>query len=180
MAVAVGLPIKFLIFVAASHQTRLDTRSKAIKVPTIILDCIFSMLFSEYRACGPISIPTPPIVALKEFFPWRHWDKRPSIASIVIFNIFAMNISGTHIMPMIIYVAGAVSLGSWLILFKVSTLNVTICIMRLHFTNFFSLSSVAYFFFSPGAKVSTCTGCALFCPCEERCGLDKWFECESW
>ena len=38
-----------------------------LKVATIILGCIFSMLFSGFRACGPISIPTPPIVALTEF-----------------------------------------------------------------------------------------------------------------
>ena len=40
----------------------------AIKVSTIILDCIFSMLFSEFRVRGPISTPTHPIVALTEFF----------------------------------------------------------------------------------------------------------------
>ena len=39
-----------------------------LKVATIILGCIFSMLFSDLRARGPISIPTPPIVELTEFF----------------------------------------------------------------------------------------------------------------
>ena len=39
-----------------------------LKVATIILGCIFSMLFTDFRARYPISIPTPPIVALKEFF----------------------------------------------------------------------------------------------------------------
>ena len=39
-----------------------------LKVATIILSCIFSVLFSDFRARGPISIPTPPIVALTEFF----------------------------------------------------------------------------------------------------------------
>ena len=39
-----------------------------LKVATIILVYIFSILFSDFRACGPISIPTPPIVALTEFF----------------------------------------------------------------------------------------------------------------
>ena len=38
-----------------------------LRVETIILGCIFSMLFSDFRAHGPISIPTPPIVALTEF-----------------------------------------------------------------------------------------------------------------
>ena len=39
-----------------------------IKVVTIILSRIFSMLLSDFRARGPISIPTPHIVALTEFF----------------------------------------------------------------------------------------------------------------
>ena len=39
----------------------------AFKVATITLGCIFSMLFSDFRACGPISIPTS-IGALTEFF----------------------------------------------------------------------------------------------------------------
>ena len=40
--------------------------------------------------------------------------------------------------------AEAVRSGSWQILFKVLTLNVTICILLLHISNFcFSLSSVA-------------------------------------
>ena len=34
---------------------------------TIILSCIFSVLFSDFTAHGPISIPTP-IAALPEFF----------------------------------------------------------------------------------------------------------------
>ena len=38
-----------------------------LKVATIILECIFCMLFSDFRACGPISIPTPPIMALTVF-----------------------------------------------------------------------------------------------------------------
>ena len=39
-----------------------------LRVATIILGCIFLMLYSYFRAHGPISIPTPPIVALTEFF----------------------------------------------------------------------------------------------------------------
>ena len=38
------------------------------KVATIILGCIFSMLFSDFTARGPKSIPTFHIVALTEFF----------------------------------------------------------------------------------------------------------------
>ena len=47
-----------------------------LKLATIILGCIFSMLFSDFRACGPISIPTLPIVALTEFF---HADAGASV-----------------------------------------------------------------------------------------------------
>ena len=39
-----------------------------LNVATIILGCIFSMLFSDFKARGIISIPTPPIAALTEFF----------------------------------------------------------------------------------------------------------------
>ena len=40
----------------------------SLNVATIILGCIFSVLFSDFRTGGPISIPTPRIVALTEFF----------------------------------------------------------------------------------------------------------------
>ena len=40
-----------------------------LKVSTIILGCIFSVLFRDFSFRGPISIPTPPIVTLTEFFP---------------------------------------------------------------------------------------------------------------
>ena len=39
-----------------------------LKVATIILGFIFSMLVSDLGARGPISISTPLIVALTEFF----------------------------------------------------------------------------------------------------------------
>ena len=39
-----------------------------LKVATIVLDYIFSVLLSDFWDRGPISIPTPPIVALTEFF----------------------------------------------------------------------------------------------------------------
>ena len=39
-----------------------------VNVATIILSYIFSMIFSDFRSRSPISIPTPPIVALIEFF----------------------------------------------------------------------------------------------------------------
>ena len=39
-----------------------------LKVATIILCCILSMLLSDFNAFGPIGMPTPPTVALTEFF----------------------------------------------------------------------------------------------------------------
>ena len=63
-----------------------------LNVATITHGCIFPMLFSDFRACGPISIPTYPIEALT-VFPCRRRNKRPSIARIVVFNIFAMKVS---------------------------------------------------------------------------------------
>ena len=50
-----------------------------LKVATIILSCIFSLLFSDFRARGPISIYRPPIVALIEFF---HADVVASVHSL--------------------------------------------------------------------------------------------------
>ena len=47
-----------------------------LNVATIILGCIFSMLFSDFRARGLISIPTPPIVALTEF---SHADAKTNV-----------------------------------------------------------------------------------------------------
>ena len=40
---------------------------------TIIVRYIFSMLFSDFRALGPIRIATPPIMELTEF---SHADER--------------------------------------------------------------------------------------------------------
>ena len=39
-----------------------------LKVDSIILGFIFSMLFSNFRVHAPISILKPPIMALTEFF----------------------------------------------------------------------------------------------------------------
>ena len=51
-----------------------------------------------------------------------------------------------HIISMLGSIVEAVSSGSWPILFKVLTLNLAICIVLLHFSNFcFSLSFVADF-----------------------------------
>ena len=54
--------------------------------------CFQHDMMMMMRARGPVIIPSPPIVALTEFF---HADAmanvHPSIASIVIFNIVAMS-----------------------------------------------------------------------------------------
>ena len=47
-----------------------------LNVATIILGCIFSMLFSDLRACGSISISTLLITALTEFF---HTDAEKNV-----------------------------------------------------------------------------------------------------
>ena len=73
--------------------------------------------------------------------------------------------------------ADAVSSGSCPILFKVLTLNIAICIVCLHFSNF-CLSSD---FSNTETRAPTSVGHALFFyPREERCGLYMWFEYGSW
>ena len=110
-----------------------------LKVTTIILGCIFSVLFRDFRAHGPISIPTPPIVALTEFF---HED---AVANVMIY-------------------CRSCQFSSWHILFKVLTLSVTICIVFLHFSNFcFSLISVADFS-NTEARAPASAGRAPFSP----------------
>ena len=49
-----------------------------LKVANITLGCILSILLSDFKALGPISIPTPPTKALTEFF---HAD---TVASVLI------------------------------------------------------------------------------------------------
>ena len=52
-----------------------------LNVATIILVCIFSMLFSDFRARSFISLPTPPIMALTEFF---HADAETNVYPLLI------------------------------------------------------------------------------------------------
>ena len=119
-----------------------------LKVATIILGYIFSMLFSDFRARGPISIPTPPSVALTEF---SHVDAVANVHPLpvlwyLISSLWVYLCSCMYIMSMLWFIADAVSSASYPILFKVLTLNVAICIVCLHFSNFcFSLSSVTDF-----------------------------------
>ena len=119
-----------------------------LKVATIIVGCIFSILFSDFGARGPISTPTPPIVALIEFF---HADAVASVHPLPvswysISSLWVYLCSCMHIKSTLWSIADTVSSGSCPILFKVLTLNVAIWIECLHFSNFcFSLSSVADF-----------------------------------
>ena len=117
-----------------------------LNVAAIILGCILSMLLSIVKALGPISIPTPPTVALTEIF---HADTVASvhpllvswylISSVCVYLCYCM-----HIMSILCSTADAVSSGSSPILFTVLTLNVAICVVCLHFSSF-CLSSVADF-----------------------------------
>ena len=109
-----------------------------LKVATIILGCIFYMLFSDFRACVPISIPTPLIMALTEFF---HVDAVASVHPLpklwyIISSLCMYLSSWMHIMFVLWSMANAVISGRYPILFKVLTLNIAICIVCLHFSNF--------------------------------------------
>ena len=134
-----------------------------LKVPSIILGCIFSMLFSDFRARGPIGIPTPSIVILTEFF---HADAVASVHPLPV-SWYLMSLlymcSWMHIMSMLWAMADEVSSGSCPILFNVLTLNVAICIVCLHLSNFYCLSSVADFS-NTEAMTPTSAGRAPFLP----------------
>ena len=117
-----------------------------LKVATIILGRIFSVLFSDFRARGPISIPTPPIVALTEFF---HANAVANVHPFpvswyLISSLWVYLCSCMFIMSMLWSITDAVSSGNCPILWKVLMLYVAILIVSLHFSNFcFSLSSEA-------------------------------------
>ena len=120
------------------------------------------MLLSVFNALGPISIPTPPTVALTEFF---HTDTVASIHSLpvsgyLISSVWVYRCSCMQIMSILCSTADAVNSGSWPILFRVLTLNATICIVCLHFSSF-CLSSVTDFL-NTEAKAPTSTGRAPF------------------
>ena len=109
-----------------------------LNVAVNILGCILSMLLSVFNALGPIRIPTPPTVALTEFF---HTDTAASVHPLpvswyLISSVCVYLCSCMHIMSILCSTADAVSSGSCPILFKVLTLNVTICIVCLHFSSF--------------------------------------------
>ena len=137
-----------------------------LNVATIILCCIFLMLFSDFRVSGSISIPTPPTATLTEFF---HVDAGANFHPLPVSWCFISLLwrylcSCMHIMSLLWSIAEAVSSGSWPILFKVLTLNVAICIVLLYFCNFcFILSFVADFSIT-GARVPVPVGRTPFLP----------------
>ena len=111
-----------------------------------------------------MSIPTLPVQVLTEFF---HADEVARVhpwpvSWYLISSLCAYRCSWMHIMSMLWSMADAVSPGSCPILFKVRTLNVAICIVRLHFSNF-CLSSVADFS-NTDARAPTSAGRTPFLP----------------
>ena len=134
-----------------------------LNIATIILGCIFLVLFRDF---GPKSIPTPAIAVLTEFF---HADEETNVHQLPVSRYFISSLwmyqcSCTHIMSMLWSIAEAVSSYCWLILFKVLTLNVAICIVLLHLSNFcFCLSSIAYFS-NTEARAPTSAGHAPLLP----------------
>ena len=68
-----------------------------------------------------------------------------------------------HIMSILCSMADAVISSSCPILFKVLTLNLAICTVCLHFSNFCCLSSVTNFL-NTGARALTSAGRAPFLP----------------
>ena len=147
-----------------------------LKVTTLILCCIFSMLFNDFMARGPISLPTPPIVPLTEF---SHADAVTSVhplpESYLISSLCVYLCSWMRIISMLCCMADAVSSGSCPILFKVLRLKVNICIVCLHISNFWLNSESD--FSNIEARAPTSAGRALFLP---ALSFDKWFECVSW
>ena len=113
-----------------------------LNIATITLGSIFSVVFSDYGGCSPISIPKPPIVALTEFSMQMQWlasihcqypdiSYPPYECTCVLVCIFCLcyDLSPRRLAPRVVL-----------------TFNVTICTVRLHFSHFcFSLSSVADF-----------------------------------
>ena len=120
------------------------------------------MPLSVFNALGPISIPTPPTVALTEFF---HADTVASVHPLpvswyLISAVWVYRCSCMQIMSILCSTVDAVSSSSWPILFRVLTLNVDICIVCLHFSSF-TLSSVADFS-NTEARAPTSAGRAPF------------------
>ena len=133
------------------------------------------MLFSVFNALGPISNPTPPTAALTEFFHTVTSDQPLSVSWYLISLVCVYLCSCMHIMSILCSTADAISSGSCPILFKVLTLNITICSVCLHFSSFDRLSSVADFS-NTEARAPTSAGHAPFLPARRA----MWFVYGSW
>ena len=141
-----------------------------LNVAAMILGCILSMLFSVFNTLGPKSTPTPPTVALTEFF---HADTVASVSPLpvswyLISSECVYLCSWMHIMSILCSRADAVSSGCWPIVFKVLTLNVAICIVCLHFSSFCS-----WFFEHQGQRSSLSRTRPFF----TRAKSDAVYEC---
>ena len=125
------------------------------------------MLLSDFRACRLLSIPTPSIMALTEFF---HDDAVTNVHPLPVSWYFISSLlwwylcSCTHSMPMLWSIEDAVSSGRWPILFKDITVSFAICIVLLYLSSFcLCLRSVADFS-KTGAKVTTSAEHISFLP----------------
>ena len=107
------------------------------------------MLLSDFRARGLRSIPTLTTTELTEFLPA---DADSNIHPLPISLYFTSASQWwymcfcMHTMSMLCSTADAASSDCWPVLFKVLTINVAICIVRFHLSNFcLCLSSLADF-----------------------------------
>ena len=136
-----------------------------VNIATIILSCIFSMLLSDFRARGLRSIPTLPMTELTEFLPA---DADSNIHPLPISLYFTSAslwwymCSCMHTMSMLCSTADAASSDCWPVLFKVLTINVAICIVRFHLSNFHLCLSFLADFFNNRTKAPTSTKHAPF------------------
>ena len=107
------------------------------------------MLLSDFRPRGPISIPISLSRRWQIFF---YADAETNVYPLPVSWYFISSslwwylCSCAHTMSRLWSIADAVSSGVWSILLKVLTLNVTICIVLLHLSNFcLCLNTVADF-----------------------------------
>ena len=135
-----------------------------LNVAVIILGWILSMLLSVFYRFRSYKHPYPSYCGIDRVFPSWYSGQRPSIAYLVIFDIFGVRVSvflyANYVYLM--FYGWCDKFGSWPILFRVLTLNVAICIVCLHFSSF-CLSSVADFS-NTEARAPTSAGRTPFLP----------------
>ena len=109
------------------------------------------------------------ITLLTEFF---HADAEINIHPLPVSWYFISSLlwwylcSCMHTMSMLWSTADAVSSSSWPILFEVLMLNVTICIMLLHFSSFCLCLSFVADLLNAGARAPTSAECVPFLPAQ--------------